>query len=71
MIPVTGSASWRIALTTPSSAIAQTSSGGRDSKAAKAMEAIDFLRLAVDSDDLPLRHVTFVRGVTGSRNAAE
>jgi hypothetical protein len=35
IIPVMGWAEWRIALTTPSSATAQTSSGGRESKAAK------------------------------------
>ena len=35
IIPVIGWAEWRIALTTPSSATAQTSSGGRESKAAK------------------------------------
>ncbi len=35
VIPVIGLAEWRIAFTTPSSATAQTSSGGCDSKAPK------------------------------------
>ena len=48
MMPVTGCAEWRMALTMPSRRRAQTSSGGRESHGAEVVIAVDLGFLAFD-----------------------